>query len=231
VGWGFYISTYWIYISGITLADYTSILKSDKPVTCSGVNYSWGASVTNSCVEILSQTAVANSFGETVAYSILNCLYNLGDQLLVCSLPWYMHFYRPLLSCNNSPLFWLSRLFCLQNSWDEFSCIRRYIIRMNYVSVAWQWLSSTLDNSTLQTTSQYNGDVMSVLSSACFISETMDCDICYLVNTPHKFNLGLHQSGMVIKCDKTKSVRSKGKPDIKSVCVPLVTIIMWTELI
>jgi hypothetical protein len=48
----------------------------------------------------------------------------------------------------------------------------------------------------------------------------MDCDdIWYLSITPYEFNWGLHQSGMVIKCDKTKYVRSKGKKKIKPVCV------------
>jgi hypothetical protein len=73
-----------------------------------------------------------------------SCLYNLGDPLLVCSLPRYMHFYRPLLSCNNTPLF----LPCLQNSLEHFSCIRGYII----LSVAWQWIFPSLGNSAFQTT-------------------------------------------------------------------------------
>jgi hypothetical protein len=67
---------------------------------------------------------------------MLNSFYSLGDPLLVCSLPWHMHFYRLLLSCNNTPLFWLPLLPCLQNSWEHFSCIRGYLI----LSVAWQWV-------------------------------------------------------------------------------------------
>jgi hypothetical protein len=75
---------------------------------------------------------------------VMNCswwthipdFYSLGDPLLVCSLPRYMHFYRPLLSCNNAPLFWLPLLPCLQSSWEHFSCIRGYII----LSVACQWV-------------------------------------------------------------------------------------------
>jgi hypothetical protein len=98
------------------------------------MNYSWGASVTNCCDN--------RPF----------CLYNLGDQLLVSSLSWYMRVYRLLLSYNNSPLFCLPRLFRLQICWEQFSCIRGYIIRMNHISIARQWLSSTLDNSDLQTT-------------------------------------------------------------------------------
>jgi hypothetical protein len=108
-------------LGGITMACNTSNLISHKPVTSSGVNYSWGTFVTSCCVELLWwtvvncyrrllwRTPVENSCHEllwwNVAYSILNCLYNLGDQLLVCSLPRYMRAYRTLLSCNNSPLF------------------------------------------------------------------------------------------------------------------------------
>jgi hypothetical protein len=58
-----------------------------------------------------------------------------------------MHFYRPLLSCNNTPLFWLPRLFCLQKSWEQFRRIRGYIIL-----IAWQWISRALGNSAFQTT-------------------------------------------------------------------------------
>jgi hypothetical protein len=39
-----------------------------------------------------------------------SCLYNLGDSWLVCSLPRYVHFYRPLLSCNNNPIVAVARL-------------------------------------------------------------------------------------------------------------------------
>jgi hypothetical protein len=84
--------------------------------------------------------------------STLHSFYNLDDQLLVCSLPRYMPLYRPLLSCNNTPLFLLPRLFCLQNCWEQFSCIRGYIILVNYVSVAWQWIFPALGNSAFQTT-------------------------------------------------------------------------------
>jgi hypothetical protein len=50
--------------------------------------------------------------------------------------------------------------------------------------------------------------------SASFL-EILDCDdIWYLAITLHEFNLGLHKSGIVIKCDKTK-----GKGNIKPVCV------------
>jgi hypothetical protein len=62
-----------------------------------------------------------------------------------------MNFYRPLLSCNNTPLFWLPRLFCLQSCWEQFSCIHGYIILTNYVSVAWQWVFPALDNSAFRT--------------------------------------------------------------------------------
>jgi hypothetical protein len=65
-----------------------------------------------------------------------SCIYNLGDPMLVCSFPRYMHFYRPLLSCNNIPLFRLPMLPCLQNILEHFRCIRGYII----LSVAWQWV-------------------------------------------------------------------------------------------
>jgi hypothetical protein len=126
VGYGFCISNYWIYIRRHLQSLITFPITSHKPVTSSGMSYSWGTSVTNCCVELLFQTAVI----------ILNSSYSLGDPLLVCSLLWYMHFYRLLLSCNNNPLFWLPLLLCLQNSWEHFSCIRGYII----LSVAWQWV-------------------------------------------------------------------------------------------
>jgi hypothetical protein len=57
-------------------------------------------------------------------------------QFLVCSLPRYVRFYRPLLSCNNTPVVLVARLPCLQNCWKQFSCIRGYTI----ISVAWQWV-------------------------------------------------------------------------------------------
>jgi hypothetical protein len=56
-------------------------------------------------------------------------------QLLVCSLPRYMRAYRPLLSCNNSPMVAVARLVV---SADVF--------------VAWQCIFSALGNSAFQTT-------------------------------------------------------------------------------
>jgi hypothetical protein len=101
----------------------------------------------NLCGELLWWTAMANSY-RLLRWSILNFFYSLGNPLLDCSLPCYMHFYRPLLSCNNTPLFRLPMLPCLQNSWENFSCIRGYII----LSVAWQWVFTALGNSAFQTT-------------------------------------------------------------------------------
>jgi hypothetical protein len=97
-----------------------------------GANHSCGASMTNRSGELLLQTA-----------SIINpsCLYNLGYQLLVCLLPRYMRAYRLLPSCNNSPLFRLR---------GYLAC--RTVGSNLVVSVAWQWLFSTLDNSAFQTT-------------------------------------------------------------------------------
>jgi hypothetical protein len=102
--------------SGITstITHNTSKLISHKPVTSSGFRFvmSW-------CKLLL------RGFRDKLPrQSTLNCLYSIGDQLLVCSLPWYMRVYRPLLSCNNSPVFWLPWLFCLQNCSEQFSCIR-----------------------------------------------------------------------------------------------------------
>jgi hypothetical protein len=101
---------------------------------------------------LLFQTPMADSHDQIASIINPSCFYNLGDQLLVCSLPRSMHFYRPLLSCNNTPLFRLPRLFCLQNCWEQFRGISGYIILMNYASVAWQWISRALCNSAFQTT-------------------------------------------------------------------------------
>jgi hypothetical protein len=60
-------------------------------------------------------------------------------QLLVCSLPRYMRAYRALLSCNNSPLLRL-------RGYLAYSTVGRNLV----VSVAWQWLFSTLNNSAFQ---------------------------------------------------------------------------------
>jgi hypothetical protein len=170
VGRGFCISIYWIYIRRSLHSLITFPITSHKLVTSSGsyswgtavtnccVELLWRTAL----AKFLWQTPMADSLGETPipdcydrlpwqtaladrydqTDSIINpsCFYNLGDQLLVCSFPRYMHIYRPLLSCNNTPLFWLPRLLCLQNCWEKFSCIRGYIILVNYVSVAWQWI-------------------------------------------------------------------------------------------
>jgi hypothetical protein len=143
----FCISIYWIYIRRCL----QSLITSHKPVTSSG-SYSWGTAVSNSCDELLLQTTLADCYDLTASIINPSCFYNLGDPLLVCSLPRYMHFYIPLLSCNNSPLFWLPRLFCLQNCWEQFSCIRGYIILMDYVSVAWKRIFPAWGNSAFQTT-------------------------------------------------------------------------------
>jgi hypothetical protein len=134
VGCGFGISIYWIYIRWCLQSLITFPIISHKPVTSSGSSLvlNWRKLfVTNCCVELLVvnsyyrllwSTPMANCCVELLLQttSIINpsCFYNLGDQLLVCSLPRYMHFYRPLLSCNNTPLFWLPELFCLQNCWE-----------------------------------------------------------------------------------------------------------------
>jgi hypothetical protein len=182
VGCGFCISIYWIYIRRSLQSLITFPITSHKPVTSSGSSFAlnwrklllWWTPITDSCGELLWQTpmtellgrtpftdsfgktALANSYDELLSQtaSIINpsCFYNLGNQLLVCSLPRYMRAYRPLLSCNNTPLFWLPRLFCLQNCWEQFSCIRGYIILMDYVSIAWQWIFPAWGNSAFQTT-------------------------------------------------------------------------------
>jgi hypothetical protein len=43
-----------------------------------------------------------------------------------------MHAYRPLLSCNNSPIVPVAGLPCLQNCLKQFSCIRGYVIRIRF---------------------------------------------------------------------------------------------------
>jgi hypothetical protein len=115
----------------------------------------WSTPIPDSNGRLLFRTARANSFYRLLLQtaSIINpsCFHSLGDPLLVCSFPRYMHFYRPLLSSNNTPLLCLPRLFCLQNCWEQFSCIRGDIILMNYVSVAWQWAFPALGNSAFQT--------------------------------------------------------------------------------
>jgi hypothetical protein len=74
---------------------------------------------------------------------ILNSFYSLGDPLLsiVCLLARYMRAYRPLLSCNNSPLLRL-------RGYLAYRTVRRNLV----VSVAWQWLFSALGNSAFQAT-------------------------------------------------------------------------------
>jgi hypothetical protein len=163
---------------GVALADYTSNLKSHKPVTSFG-SYSWGTAVSNSCDELLwrnsydkllsptvrdellfqtaaidsyHQTALADSNGRPLRnqsstafiISVINCwsicchdICVLTDRYWVATIP---------------QLFWLPRLFCLQNCWEQFSCIRGYIILMNYISVAWQWVFPALGNSAFRTT-------------------------------------------------------------------------------
>jgi hypothetical protein len=67
---------------------------------------------------------------------MLNSFYSLGDPLLVCSLPRYMHFTDRYLVVTIPPLLRLPLLPYLQNSLEHFSCIRGYIIPF----VAWQWV-------------------------------------------------------------------------------------------
>jgi hypothetical protein len=62
--------------------------------------------------------------------SVIHCC-----QFLVCSLPRYMRAYRPLVSCNNSPIVAVARLVVSAD-----------------VSVAWRWIFPALGNSALQTT-------------------------------------------------------------------------------
>jgi hypothetical protein len=160
VGCGFCIFIYWIYIRRCLQSLITFPITSHKPVTSSGVSYSWGASVTNSCGELLLQTAMTDSYSRLLRRNccrtpMTNCSCRLllrtdrdellfqtpttrlpwqstppafiisAIKLLVCLLPRYMHFYRPLLSCNNTPLFRLPMLPCLQNSWEQVTPIVR----------------------------------------------------------------------------------------------------------
>jgi hypothetical protein len=78
--------------------------------------------------------------GEVYPASLI--LINLDiPQLLVCSLPRYMRAYRPLLSCNNSPLFRL-------RGYLAYRTVGSNLV----VSVAWQLVFPALGNSAFQTT-------------------------------------------------------------------------------
>jgi hypothetical protein len=59
----------------------------------------------NSFFRLLSQTAFIINTSAPYIVSVICCC-----QLLVCSLPWYMHAYRPLPSCNNTPIVPVARL-------------------------------------------------------------------------------------------------------------------------
>jgi hypothetical protein len=115
----------------------TSNLISHKPVTSSGVNYSWGTSVTNCCVELL----VMNSCGELLRnqsltafiISAINCwsvrchdICVLTDCYLVVTIP-HCFGYRGYLA---------------------YRTVGSNLV----VSVAWQWIFPACGNSAFQTT-------------------------------------------------------------------------------
>jgi hypothetical protein len=137
------ISIYWIYIRSLQSL-ITFPITSHIPVTSSGSSFvlNWRKLLLWSfCDELLWWTAMANSYSRLLWQSTLHCLYNLSDQLLFCSLPRYMRAYRPLLSCNNSPLFRL-------RGYLAYRTVGSNLV----VSVAWQWIFPALGNSAFQTT-------------------------------------------------------------------------------
>jgi hypothetical protein len=114
-----FISIYWIYIRRSLQSLITLLITSHEPATSSGMNYSWGTLIPDCFCTLPWPDCCYNQCLAPYIVSVIHCC-----QLLVCSLPWYMRFYRPLLSCNNTPIVPVARLPCLQNCWKQFSCIR-----------------------------------------------------------------------------------------------------------
>jgi hypothetical protein len=91
-------------------------------------------------------------------------------QLLVSSLPRYMRAYRPLLSCNNSPIVAVARLVVFVD-----------------VSIAWQWIFPALGNSALQTTCH-------------IIVTLNNNTVKVAVTTPHKIKSSVSACWVLFNC-------------------------------
>jgi hypothetical protein len=138
------ISIYWILHQAELQSLITLPITSHEPATSPGMNDSWGTAVTNTYSRLLSHcswwTPNLDSFWWTAITTCSSrlpwpdcrdnqCLAHFivwANHCYFCSLPRYVRFYRPLLSCNNTPIVAVARVVVSADT--------------KFVSVAWQWV-------------------------------------------------------------------------------------------